>query len=797
MIEKSEPGYSRAAQAYWDKGWRGILPLKPGTKWPPPTGYTGYAGSDPSFADITAWSDDFIDGNLCLRLPAGVVGIDIDAYGAKTGAATLEEAQRRWGELPDGPRTTSRDDGVSGIRMFRVDESVLLEDKVSFPELSIGDIEVIQRHHRYAVCWPSIHPETGRGYWWTNASGQLIGIPRLDDLPELPAGWVEMLSITRRKLMLSTDPDIDTDFDVRTALTGGAPTEQVSARLASAVRELNLPGASRHDTCCGHVMALARLGMGGHSGVDYAMQQLRRVFVAVVTLDGSRTVEVATSEFNRMVTNTNLARELAQPGITDWMLRILEQSESPGVDGANANRADAGAIPLQPDADGERTGPEDERDDPIRITPNRPGAAASLEAMEDDFWTVRTSHQLIYAAALNRMASPWAVMACCVARILCMVPPSVVLPPLIGGIGSLNWFAAIAAKSGGGKGAAMTAARDLIPGDILVYGIGSGEGMIECYNRARKKNDDSEPVVAVLFSAEEIDSLGAMGGRSGQTTMPILRQGFSGEALGFSYRGRAGERVAAHSYRMTVVAAVQPERAGVLLEDSGGGTPQRFMWFPGRDRRIVANPPAWPTDDLGRYRSVPVLSQWNLAQAAGSVEVPDELATEVRAARAASMMGDDNAMDSHVLFCREKFAFGLACLDGRTVIDSEDWRLAGIATDVSSWTRDKATEGYRAGKEAISREQGHQRALAADEQKLSEEKAFGDHVQRLVWWVIRKLDERGPMTQGDLYRAANSRDRPRVGNAVVIAAEWGLVLLRDGKYRPSPEGLRRLGDQPL
>ena len=61
------------------------------------------------------------------------------------------------------------------------------------------------------------------------------------------------------------------------------------------------------------------------------------------------------------------------------------------------------------------------------------------------------------------MASPWAVLAYTAARALAQVRPGIMLPPLIGGPGSLNWFAAIAAASGGGKGAAIAAARHLVP----------------------------------------------------------------------------------------------------------------------------------------------------------------------------------------------------------------------------------------------------------------------------------------------------------------------------------------------
>lgn len=794
-------GYSKTAQTYWEKGWIGVLPLAARKKYPPPKGTTGYDGLDPSFADVTAWTEDFPDGNVCLRMPEGVIGIDVDAYGAKGGDRTLIEAQKRWGPLPGAPISTSRDDGVSGIRMFRVPGDVPLSESISFPELSLGDIEIIQRHHRYAVVWPSVHPE-GRPYWWTNSDGQLIGIPAPSELPMLPQSWVEGLRITRRALLIEDWSEID----ITRALTEGAPAPAVQERLVQAIRELNLPGCSRHDTCCRHVMALARLGMNDLPGVGYALTQLRQVFVAVVAVDGSRTEEEAVREFNRMFSNPNMARELAQPGITDWMKNLLgggpdakialdaglltpepapeppfrieavpdEEPEPGGAGGpdadiANMGGASAGAAPSSPEPGDQ----DDEQGDP---NPPR------LEELEQDFWTARPELELVFTAALSRMASPWAVLACCVARALSLVPPTVVLPPVIGGVGSLNWFGVIAAKSGGGKGAAMAVARGLVPGDILMAGIGSGEGMIERFNRG-KGDDDGEEISSVLFNIEEIDSLGSITGRSGQTTMAILRQGFSGEQLGFSYRGRAGEVVREQSYRMTVIAAVQPERAGVLLDDSGGGTPQRFMWFPGRDRRITADAPEWPLDSLGDYQVIPLPSQRDLRP--GPVAIPDEARDEIIAARVRSMTGegDDDPLESHRLFAREKFAFALAFLNGRAEIDGEDWRLAGIASDVSTWMRLKAAEAYRRGKEEASREIGHQRGLAADEQRITETRSREDHVERVAKWIVKRLrTQRGGHTQGALRKAMASRDRVRLIDGLTIAQGWGLIYLADGKW---------------
>lgn len=56
------------------------------------------------------------------RLPAGVLGIDVDAYDGKNGKQTLEDWAQQWGPLPPTYVITARCDGVSGIRLYRIPE---------------------------------------------------------------------------------------------------------------------------------------------------------------------------------------------------------------------------------------------------------------------------------------------------------------------------------------------------------------------------------------------------------------------------------------------------------------------------------------------------------------------------------------------------------------------------------------------------------------------------------------------------------------------------------------------------
>ena len=46
--------------------------------------------------------------------------------------------------------------------------------------------------------------------------------------------------------------------------------------------------------------------------------------------------------------------------------------------------------------------------------------------------------------------------------------------------------------------------------------------------------------------------------------------------------------------RFGLSVGIQPDRAGWLLDEADGGTPQRFLWLPVTDKNITATPPFEP-----------------------------------------------------------------------------------------------------------------------------------------------------------------------------------------------------------
>lgn len=293
-------GYASAFEVYYQLGWS-VIPLKHGTKWPPPKGWTGEDGAIPSYPDMHAWAQKRPKSNIAIRLPRNVIGIDVDHYGAKKGGDTFAEAQRRWGSTKPTYRSTSRTDGVSGIRLYRVPEGVKLAESIEFDELGLGGIEVVQFHHRYVMCWPSVHDKSGDTYRWIAEIDDTVmdGPPALDDLPELPGAWVEALTEPERN---SVELPPDFVLGASDLFTEGEQSPRVALKLGRAIENLYAANSrSRHIVTRDRVLGLLRLGKNGEPGVRSALNALCDVFVNRVAKERTGGRREARAEFKRFV----------------------------------------------------------------------------------------------------------------------------------------------------------------------------------------------------------------------------------------------------------------------------------------------------------------------------------------------------------------------------------------------------------------------------------------------------------------------------------------------------------------
>ena len=262
--------YASTARSYRDAGWL-PLPLPFGAKFPPPAGFTGAKGADPSDADVDGWVTRAGGGNVALRLPDGVLGVDVDAYEAKPGAETLAGREAQWGALPPTVRSTARGAGVSGIRLFRVPPNLQWPGEVG------PGIETVHRGHRYMVAPPSV--QAAGTYEWLDADGVTCPAPRPEDLPELPTAWVA--GLTRGQTARDRSDVTDSDVDAFLAgLASGRPAADIAETLRGLDVALTGSPAGRHPAMLSAVEALVGAGAGGAHGVRAALDAARATFLA-------------------------------------------------------------------------------------------------------------------------------------------------------------------------------------------------------------------------------------------------------------------------------------------------------------------------------------------------------------------------------------------------------------------------------------------------------------------------------------------------------------------------------------
>jgi P4 family phage/plasmid primase-like protien len=296
--------FADAVADYALAGWPCILPVPPDTKYPPPVGYTGEQARDTDPAQLVTWAGTHADWSIALRMPDGVIGIDVDHYDKvktlpdgtvrtveKRGGDSLAEHERRWGPLPATWRSSARE-APSGIRFYRVPPGRYAT--------KLGEsIEIIQRHHRYAAVWPSLNPDAaGAGYHWYDPSGaRANAVPKPDELPELPAAWVSGL----REGATEAGPaaaEVGRGQALLAALL--ADTRPACAEVSDAAHRAGTElvaaeSGSRHDTATSRVHHLVQLGAAGHPGVAVALAAVREQWESLTS--GENRAE----EFHRML----------------------------------------------------------------------------------------------------------------------------------------------------------------------------------------------------------------------------------------------------------------------------------------------------------------------------------------------------------------------------------------------------------------------------------------------------------------------------------------------------------------
>lgn len=280
---------SEAISLYYARGWT-CLPLSE-SHTPVVEGYSGRDERDLSEDHLREYFGPRGRGRrLGLRVPDNVIGIDVDQYGDKTGFDNLTwyEEGPPWGTAAEGlgplPRTyllTSRFDGMSGIRFFRVPPGLKWRDLG-------GSVETIQRHHRFAVAAPSVSKKTGYPYVWRHTSDwRECGIPFVDELPELPDAWVRHLSGRKRYSASSVGhrarsagtERIDPEAELA-AFRGGKPDDCIRRWHEEGLQAASGTLGAGYPNLVRPLFMLLRAGYGGCEGVRTALLEVLDVYDA-------------------------------------------------------------------------------------------------------------------------------------------------------------------------------------------------------------------------------------------------------------------------------------------------------------------------------------------------------------------------------------------------------------------------------------------------------------------------------------------------------------------------------------
>lgn len=423
--------------------------------------------------------------------------------------------------------------------------------------------------------------------------------------------------------------------------------------------------------------------------------------------------------------------------------------------------------------------------------PSAPAPRPADLNLPDDFWTARPSLAHIRQAAHARSRSADAVLVHTLGRVAALIHPTVRLPAIVGGIASLNYLGAVVGASGTGKSSAGLVARNLVPIDrkdvVADIPLGSGEGLVEMYFEkiAEPGPDGKTRIVkrhtksAVHLTVDEGQVIGEMGNRKGSVLLPILRTAWSGDTLGQTNASEDTRRqLAAHSYRLAVVAGFQPEHAGPLIADAAGGTPQRFLFAVATDPNLTADRPAWPGTlelptaiDHGRHGV--------------DIDVHPDIARRIIDRDLAVNRGDItiDPLDAHRELLTLKVAAILAWIDGgRYSIHPDDHQLACQIMDVSdrvrSWVIAVGAQQVAADEAAQTRRLVTRARAAADD---AESKAIISGAKSIARRV-HKVGGTVPLRDIRHAVAGKHRDTASLDEMIEHAESEGWIVAVDGGW---------------
>jgi hypothetical protein len=452
--------------------------------------------------------------------------------------------------------------------------------------------------------------------------------------------------------------------------------------------------------------------------------------------------------------------------------------------------------------------------EPPEVATAAEGIAARYR-LPEEFWGARELFKRIRQAAWAGGSHPDAVLACVLARAAGAIGHEVLFDSGRGAPGTLSLFVCLLAPTGIGKTDAYNAATTLVrlpshltdefgePNpDVFRDGLGlsSGEGIAETFigtveeetgrtvSKGRGSRATLEPETvrkrkvvrhrACFFNDEGETITTLMSERKGSTLGPTLRMAWSGAALSQANASEDRFRyVPKRQYGMGVIIGYQPDVAVDLLAGVGPGTPQRFLWFGAQDTEMPEDEHAWPEPITLPAEGAPT----------GVIEFPAEIKSWLRRQHRGKHRGEIvvDPMDSHEPLMRCKLTALLCYLDGRMVVDPDDWVLAGMIWAVSCAIRDRLIE-HRDRQAAEDKERRREERISETVALEVAKQSVGKDIERVARRIARKVHDSFEPLKAYAVRKDFGRDKPHFDAAVGHAEEMGWVVLDDGLLGPGP-----------
>ena len=708
--------------------------LPPGKKAPPPEGVTGYDGralTDEQIGEVEPGA------NLGIRLPDGVVGIDVDAYAH--GLKTIDGLTADLGGLPSTWATHSgRGDG-SRISLFRVPVGT---------ELISGllGVQFIQWFHRYAIVWPSVHPE-GRRYGWLDPSGEVTDErPDIADLADLPWSWMDRLRVVRAtgSMGSATREEVRDFIGTYTKAERPDMLRGVETMLNRATGK-----GSRHDTLVRQACLVARESKAGCYSAAAGFELLTQWFDTVM---GSDRLDVRGHEVGSAI-----CWAIAQAAATPEVLRKEIEQRNPDPIRVRDSLV-TGA------ADSESSNASGPSDLVVDLPPSLPS----------EFWTARPWLTHVRDAAWSRSLSPDAVLGAVLARHSALVPTCYGVPPMVGSRATLDVLVVIVGTSSSGKSSANNVSKELVP-HTLEKAIRwdmpnpSGEGLIDAvYSETTGENGKrNREFGSVHFIVDEVSTLLAQASRNGSTVTSVMASAWSGATLGNANASKERRRIVeAGSARFAglVGAQIRPA-AGLLSEDLiAMGFTGRLLFVSAHDPSIPDEEPIWPGPlDLSPMPKI--------THDAADLVYPPSVVREVKAARKAATRGQvaEDTVTGHDRLNRIKIAGLLSLAEERRAVSADDWALAGIAVETSVQIR---TLIKRISVNESRSENRRRGVVAAERQDATEEHLDAIHQRKVSETAVRIVDlanRHGVMPRSDMRRRITPNRRRLVDQAIDLA----------------------------